>query len=65
MTRTTGLYPPIEEKAFQPGNTPTSSISETGWKPILHCAVARHGGNQKVLSGALESSLDPPEGNVA
>ena len=34
-TLTTGLHPPIEEKAFQPGNTPTSSISETGWKPIL------------------------------
>ena len=34
------FYPQIEEKALQPGNTPTSSISETGWKPILHCAVA-------------------------
>src|SRR5271165_2723667 len=35
ITLTAGLYPPIEEKAFQPGDTPTSSISETGWSICL------------------------------
>ena len=61
MTLTTGLHPQIEEKALQPGNTPTSSISETGWKPILHCAVASSRWVREGASVALESSLDPPK----
>ena len=61
MTLTTGLHPQIEEKALQPGNTPTSSISETGWKPILHCAVARHDGNEKVLFRCARIIARPSE----
>jgi hypothetical protein len=55
-----------KKRQLQPGSEPTSSISaQTGWKPILHYAVASSRGYEKVLSGALESSLGTPKSNVA
>src|SRR5580692_3369898 len=57
--------PQMKKRQLQPGSAPTSSISaQTGWKPILHYAVASSRvGSEKMLSGALEASLDAPKGN--
>ena len=56
---------PKEKRQLQPGSTPTSSISaQTGWKPILHYAVASsrwvregcfqvHSNHRSTLRGAM------------